>query len=163
MVSFILIVSVVCSGSNTSNLSSDITPLKEGEPLYQITKIAIPTQTKWLQPGMIISPNVTISNTGSDDLRSEDLSTTAFLGTYPLLSNKNTFQPLKKNETKVFSFEFLIPSGVPSKEYQLSIRINSNLEQTETISPDIQAKSSQFVTIQSINPKVKISGCACSK
>jgi uncharacterized membrane protein len=130
-------------------------------PDYSVNRIIMPTHNRWIEPGMIISPTITIRNEGTDDLNIENRTISASLGLYPLISKNNGIPPLKKGESIEITLEFLIPDGIPSREYPFMISVNTGKPQTDT-DRNIREKVSGTLTIRTITPNVRINNCGCS-
>lgn len=143
-------------------ISSDSSPGAENTSRYLITHVTLPVQTRWTETGKSLSPTITVTNEGSDDTGEETMTVSAYLGSYPLISKRNTITPLNGGESRDITLEFLIPDGIPSRDYQFTVSLDNRTEPGETDRSIQQIKAPDLLTVTSKPPKVRMSGCGCS-
>ena len=166
----ILLIITTCISSGASSEVSNQSQLniqndtvdREFGPDYVISDISLAKKSSWIEPGMSITPNVTIRNTGGDDTISEPVQIFASLGSYQLTSQNNTISPMKGGEEQQVNLEYIIPDGIPSREYPLIITLDPSREKTGINTKNNEVKASALLTIRTITPKVKVSSCGCS-
>jgi hypothetical protein len=130
-------------------------------PEYLISDISLP-ENPWFEPGMVLSPEITITNTGGDDTSHSNLSVSASLGAYPLISQNSTITPMKGGEKKRLTLEYLIPNGIPSREYLLFLTVSPDHLHEGDETKDSEPVPSGSLTIRSTSPGVRVNNCGCS-
>ncbi len=131
-------------------------------PNYEITKVSMPVQTAWIEPGTYISPNITIINAGSDDTSSQLVQLQAFLGKYQLISKNNTFSVFKAGEERTVTPDYLVPNGVPTGEYTLTVSINRGKEEGGEDTENNKASAPDQLNVKQITSKAKVRSCNCA-
>lgn len=130
-------------------------------PDYQITKISLPVQISWIEPGTYIVPNISVRNAGADDTNTQPVQIQAFLGKYQLISKNNMISSFKAGEERIVSPNYLIPNGVPTGEYTLTV--SATLGQEEGGATDnSMASAPDPVNVKQITSKAKVRSCNCA-
>jgi len=166
----VLLVITVCISSGASSELSNRYPITAQNntvdpgsgPDYVISDISLSKKSSWIEPGMSITPNISIWNTGADDTAPGPVQIAASLGAYQLISMNNSISPMKGGEERRVTLEYLIPDGIPSREYPLIITLDPRREKTGINIKNNEEKASGLLTIRTITPKVKVSSCGCS-
>lgn len=156
-----LITMVVAGEEPDNQTGNSIIPGDIG-PDYVITGISLPKTSSWIEPGMVINPNITIWNAGENDTTAGTILISASLGDYPLISRNSTIIPMKKDEKRAVTMEYLIPDGIPSREYPLVLSLDSEHEQKGVDTKNNEAITSNTLTLQTASRGVKVNGCGCS-
>jgi hypothetical protein len=145
-----------------SGLNQTIKAPNLSGPDYEITKISLPVQTSWIEPGTYISPNISIQNAGADDTITQPIQIQAFLGKYQLISKNNMVSSFKSGEERVISPNYLIPNGVPTGEYTLTVSANRGEEQEGVTTENNKASAPDQVSVKQITSKTKVRSCNCA-
>lgn len=146
--------------SNSSQNQTTKTDIVTG-PDYQITKVSLPVQTSWIEPGTYIAPNISIHNAGADDTNTQPVQIQAFLGKYQLISKNNIISSFKAGEERVVSPDYLVPNGVPTGEYTLTV--SATRGQDEGVATDSsKASAPDPVNVKQITSKAKVRSCNCA-
>lgn len=159
LIMLVLVASISCAAITASSVS--VLNASIG-PDYSISSVILPDQTSWIETGTTLTPNITIRNLGSDDIRTEGVEITAYLGAHKLIPKNNTISPMKKGEIRNVSLEYLIPGITPSGEYALIISIDPERDQVGGNIQNNDASATRPLTIRTIIPKKRSGGCGCS-
>lgn len=95
-------------------------PVAEGTsagPDYRIDALNGVDTANRMTPSSVISPVVTISNTGSDDTTAQPVEVHAFLGSEELIPVSATLEPLKGGETREAALSYRIPAIISQRSY----------------------------------------------
>lgn len=132
-----------------------------GQPEYRITSITLPDQARWIEPGMSISPTVTVINDGANDTGAETRVLSAYLGSSQLPPKRNTIPPLRSGGSEEVTLEYLVPDGIPPRDYQFFLSFDNNPEKTGMGGNGSQIRASNLVSVKFKPPKAN-GGCHCS-
>ena len=163
----ILLLGITCI---IPSISASITPDKNlttmtqiSGPDYEIVTITLPVQTSWIEPGTSITPNISIRNNGSADNSTEQVQISAMLGDYQLISKNSQMKPLKGGEEQTITPDYLVPAGVPTGEYDLTVSLPGMHNQGTNNISNNQVSASEPVNVKLITSKAKVKSCGCSK
>jgi hypothetical protein len=156
---------IICTPASLAVSNSSLNQTTKADnvtgPDYEITKISLPVQTSWIEPGTYIAPNISIRNAGADDTNTQPLQVQAFLGKYQLISKNNMVSSFKAGEERVVSPNYLIPNGVPTGEYTLTV--SAARGQDEGVATDNnKASAPDPVSVRQITSKAKVRSCNCA-
>ncbi|MDD1730519.1 MAG: hypothetical protein LUQ50_15800 [Methanospirillum sp.] len=161
LMTFFVIVTIG-SASTTPDLNQTTTTQAAG-PDYEIVTVTLPVQTSWIEPGTSIHPNISIRNNGSADDSTEQVQIKAMLGDYLLISKNSQISPLKGGEERMINPDYLVPTGVPTGEYDLTVSIPVIHNSGTNDGSGNQISASEPVNIKLITSKAKVNSCGCSK
>lgn len=161
ILTFLIICTPACLAVSNSSQNQTTNVGNITGPDYQITKISLPVQTSWIEPGTYITPNISIRNAGADDTNTQPMKMQAFLGKYQLISKNNMISSIKSGENRVISPDYLVPIGVPTGEYTLTVSVTR--DQGEEVSTDSNKVSAPDpVNVKQITSKAKVRSCNCA-
>lgn len=93
-------------------------------PDYRIDALSGVDTAVRMTPSSLISPVVTISNTGSDDPTGQPVEVHAYLGSEELIPVSATLGPLKGGETKETALSYRIPATISQRSYPFFLIID---------------------------------------
>lgn len=129
-------------------------------PAYRISNVTISDQEQSMEVGKSISPILTIQNEGADDPGAEPVILDAYLDTHKLAPKINKIPPLRAGQKEEISLEYIIPEGIPPRDYQFFIRgEDPKIINSQEINGG-KIRASTLISIQFVPPKIK-KACNC--
>jgi len=165
LIQLILVLLIICipasSAVSNTSLNQTTKDADQSGPDYEITEVTMPVQTSWTEPGTYIHPNITIRNAGVADITTEPVQIQASLGKYQLISKNNLVSPFKAGEVRKITPDYLVPSGVPTGEYTLTVSVTRGHEQEGESIGSSTVSAPDKVNVKLITSKTKVRSCNC--
>lgn len=131
-------------------------------PHYIITRISIPGEKTGISPGDSLSLDCLIQNTGENDTGMNPVQISVSLGIYPLILQHGIIPAMKRSEEHHVLLTYLIPDGIPPREYPLKVSIEQENNSFVNESDRVEMKGPDILVVKKTNAGVKRNGCGCT-